>query len=80
MMSFNAERFAFTPTVRELNSLKKNELLQLAQHYKLMADAALSKSQVNEIVLKYLIDEELITPVDETAEEIGTSNALLGEE
>ena len=31
-------------------------------------------------VLKYLIDEELITPVDETAEEIGTSNALSGEE
>ena len=33
------------PTVRELNLLKKNELLQLVQYYKLTADAALSKSQ-----------------------------------
>ena len=79
-MSFDAERFASTPTVRELNSLKKNELLQLAQYYELTADAALSKSQVKEIVLKHLIDEELITPVDETAKEIGTNNGMSGEE
>ena len=80
IMSFDAERFASTLTVRELNSFKKNELLQLAQHYELTADAALSKSQVKEIVLKYLIYKELITLVDETAEEIGMSNGMSGEE
>ena len=78
-MSFDAEKFATTPTVRELNSLKKNELLQLVQHYKLTADAALSKSQVKEIVLKHLIDEEIIAPVEET-EETASVSGMTGEE
>ena len=63
VMLFDVERFVTTPTVGELNSLKKNELLQLVQHYKLTADASLSKSQVK-VVLKYLIDKEVIPPVE----------------
>ena len=62
-MLFDVERFVTTPTVEELNSLKKNELLQLVQHYKLTADASLSKSQVK-VVLKHLIDKEVIPPVE----------------
>ena len=78
-MSFDVERFVTTPTVGELNSLKKNELLQLVQHYKLTADASLSKSQVKEVVLKHLIDEEVIPPV-ETTEETAQVGGMTGEE
>ena len=35
MMSFDVEKFISTPTVEELNSLKKSKLLQLAQRYEL---------------------------------------------
>ena len=67
-MLFDVERFVTTPTAGELNSFKKNELLQLVQHYKLTADASLSKSQVKEVVFKHLIDEEVIPPVEITEE------------
>ena len=79
IMSFDVERFVTTPTVGELNSLKKNELLQLLQHYKLTADASLSKSQVKEVVLKHLIDEGVIPPV-ETTEETAQVGGMTGEE
>ena len=59
-MSFDVEKFVTTPTVGELNLLKKNELLQLMQHCKLMADTSLRKSQVKEVVLNHLIDKEVI--------------------
>lgn len=38
------------------------------QYYKLTADASLSKSQVKEVVLKHLIDEEIIPSVEDTEE------------
>ena len=78
-MSFNVEKFVTTPTVGELNPLKKNELLQLVQHYKLTADASLSKSQVKELILKHLIYEEIIPSVEET-EETAQVSSMTGEE
>ena len=62
-MSFDVE-FIFTPTVEELNLLKKSELLQLAQCYKLTADNSASKTQIKEVILKYLVDEEIISSME----------------
>ena len=45
-MSFDMEKFISTPTVEELNLLKKSELLQLAQHYELMANNSVSKTYI----------------------------------
>ena len=49
------------------------------QYYKLTADAVLSKSQLKEIVLKYLIDEEIITLVEES-EDIVPVGGMTGKE
>ena len=62
-MSSDVE-FISTPTV-ELNLLKKSEQLQLAQRYKLMADNSAIKTQIKEVILKYLVDKEII-PSTET--------------
>ena len=60
-MSFDVEKFTSSPTVEELNWLRKSELLQLAQHYDLTVDNSLSKTQIKEVVIKYLVDEEMIS-------------------
>ena len=58
-----------SPIVLELcSSLKKSELFQLLQHYKLSVDASLNKSQVRYVVLKYLVDEEIIRPMEAPGE------------
>ena len=43
-MSFDIEKFMSTPTIEELNSLKKSEMLQLVQHYELTADNCICKT------------------------------------
>ena len=78
-MSFEVEKFVATPSVRELNAIKKSELLQLVQHYGLTADSSLSKSQIKEVVLKYLVDEEII-PSMEISEENMPVEGMTGEE
>lgn len=45
------------------NSLKKAKLLKLIQHYKFTTDSSLRKS----VVLKHLVDEEIIPAAEETA-------------
>ena len=63
-----------------LNSLKKTELLQLADHYSLAASSSMGKSQIKRIVLTYLVDEEMI-PSSEVPEEITHDKfSMTGEE
>ena len=45
-MSFDMKKFISTPTVEELNLLKKSELLQLAQRYELMVNNSVSKTHI----------------------------------
>ena len=54
--------YVYTPTVEQLNSLKKSELLQLTQHYELMVDNSVRKT--HSVVLKYLVDEEMILSME----------------
>jgi len=45
-MSFNVETFTTSPSVDMLNSLKKMELLQLAENYGLAMSTSMGKSQI----------------------------------
>ena len=60
-MSFNAERFVASPTLEVFNSLKKAELLLVAQHYKLSVTSSMGKGEVKKIVLSHLTEEELLS-------------------
>ena len=58
-MSFNLEEFISSPTVEEINTLRKTDLLTIAQHYKLGATSATTKAQVKQMILQYFVDEEI---------------------
>ena len=78
-MPFHVEKFVSHPIIEKLNLLKKTELFQLVQHYKLMAGVSFNKSKVKEVVLKYLIDKDIIPPMEEPSE-TATSEGIMGEE
>lgn len=79
-MSFEVEKFTETPSVEELNTLKKAELLQLINHYHLTASSSMPKSQIKQVIVAHLVDEEII-PSSEATEEIGRGEkGLTGEE
>ena len=83
-MSFTVETFAASPSVETLNSLKKNELLQLVEHYSLATSIATSismgKSQIKRIVLTHLLDEEIIPPSEVTDEITREKSSMISKE
>ena len=78
-ISFSVETFAASSSVETLNSLKKNELLQLLEHYSLTAFTSMGKSQIKQIVLTHLLEE--IIPLLEVTDEITREkSSMTGEE
>ena len=78
-ISFSVETFATSSSVETLNSLKKNELLQLLEHYSLTAFTSMGKSQIKQIVLTHLLEE--IIPLSEVTDEITREkSSMTGEE
>jgi len=78
-ISFSVETFAASSSVETLNSLKKNELLQLLEHYSLTASTSMGKSQIKQIVLTHLLEE--IIPLSEVTDEITREkSSMTGEE
>ena len=73
-MSFNLEEFISSPTVEEINTLRKTDLLTIAQHYKL---GATTKAQVKQMILQYFVDEEIFPDSTIVSAEQGT---MTGEE
>ena len=69
---FSIELFTAKPTLLVLDSLKKTDLLTIAQHYELSVTTTQKKGEIN---WDYLTDEELV-PEEET-ESLGSSNTLL---
>jgi len=59
-MSFDVESFLASPTLEVFNSLKKAELLLVAQHYKLSVASSMGKGEIKKTVLSYLMEEELL--------------------
>ena len=76
-MSFNLEEFIESPTVEEINILRKTDLLTIAQHYKLGATSAMTKGQVKQMVMQYFVDEEIFPESTMVLAEQGT---MIGEE
>ena len=59
MEPFNIETFVEEPTLRVVKSLKKAELVSVAQHYKLEVGSTMKKSQIKQLVIDYLVEEEI---------------------
>ena len=79
-MSFNVETFTTSPSVETLNSLKKVELLQLAEYYGLATSTSMGKSQIKRILLTHLVEEEIIPSSEVTDEITRDKSSMTGEE
>ena len=75
MDEFDIEAFIADPTVLVLDSLKKADLLAIAQHYKLPTNTTQKKGDVKKLIRQYLIDEELVP--EEEGEPIVSATAML---
>jgi len=64
MEPFNIKTFVEEPTLKVVKALKKAELIQVAQHYKLEASSALKKSELKRLVIEYLVEEEVVSEDD----------------
>ena len=79
-MSFEVGKVTSAPSLEELNTLKKAELLKLVNHYELTVSSSMPKSQIKKIVVAYLVDEEIIPSSEDTEEIVRGERALTGEE
>ena len=60
---FTVESFAEEPSLLVLDSIKKTELLDIAQHY--ILSSIMEKGEIKKLIKEYLIDEELVPEEDE---------------
>jgi len=60
-MSFNIESFVGSPRLSTLRSLKKTDLVALAQHYKLDITSTTTKGNIQKMLIEYLVEEEIIS-------------------
>ena len=62
-MSFNLENFVAVPTMELLNLAKKTDLLNFADHYALTSvKPSKLKHEIKNILIKFLINEEILDP------------------
>ena len=61
MDEFDIELFTGNPTLLVLDSLRKTDLLAIAQHYKLSTNTTQKKGDVKKLIWEYLIDVELVS-------------------
>lgn len=66
-MSFSVELFVEAPTLLSLTSLKKSELLALANHYKLETTSGMRKNEIQTALTEHSVDEEIVSE-DKAAE------------
>ena len=51
-MSFDLENFVSSPSLEVINSLKKANLLVIAQHYELSVNESMSKAQIKKSIVE----------------------------
>ena len=62
-MSFKLENFVAAPSMELLNLAKKTDLLNIADHYALTSvKPSMLKHEIKNILIKFLIDEEILDP------------------
>ena len=60
MSNYSLETFVEEPTLQVINGLKKSHLLEVANYYKLEMNNSQRKSEIKQLVIDHLIDEEII--------------------
>jgi len=60
-MSFEIESFVTALSVEALSALKRTELTQVAELYKLSVTSAMKKGEIHQLIVNYLHEEELIS-------------------
>ena len=62
-MSFKLENFVAAPSMKLLNLAKKTDLLNIADHYALTSvKPSMLKHEIKNILIKFLVDEEILDP------------------
>ncbi|KAJ8047783.1 hypothetical protein HOLleu_06875 [Holothuria leucospilota] len=76
-MPFNLDKFVASPSVEELDSLKKSEIVKVAKHYGIEFQPLMRKDEIKRYVLEYLVDESILPiTVLETAITVPTDNTF----
>ncbi|KAJ8040053.1 hypothetical protein HOLleu_14244 [Holothuria leucospilota] len=76
-MPFNLDKFVASPSVEELDSLKKSEIVKVAKHYGIEFQPLMRKDEIKRYVLEYLVDESILpSTVLETAFTVPTDNTF----
>ncbi|KAJ8049776.1 hypothetical protein HOLleu_02674 [Holothuria leucospilota] len=76
-MPFNLDKFVASPSVEELDSLKKSEIVKVAKHYGIEFQPVMQKDEIKRYVLEYLVDEGVLpSTVLETAITVPTDNTF----
>ncbi|KAJ8049038.1 hypothetical protein HOLleu_01588 [Holothuria leucospilota] len=76
-MPFNLDKFVASPSVEELDSLKKSEIVKVAKHYSIEFQLLMRKDEIKRYVLEYLVDEGILpSTVLETAITVPTDNTF----
>ena len=62
-MSFKLENFVAAPSMELLNLAKKTDLLNIVDHYALTSvKPSMLKHEIKNILIKFLVDEEILDP------------------
>ncbi|KAJ8036167.1 hypothetical protein HOLleu_20054 [Holothuria leucospilota] len=76
-MPFNLDKFVTSPSVEELDSLKKSEIVKVAKLYGIEFQPLMRKDEIKRYVLEYLVDEGVLpSTVLETAITVPTDNTF----
>ncbi|KAJ8031390.1 hypothetical protein HOLleu_24565 [Holothuria leucospilota] len=76
-MPLNLDKFVASPSVEELDSLKKSEIVKVAKHYGVEFQPLMRKDEIKRYVLEYLVDESILpSTVLETAITVPTDNTF----
>ncbi|KAJ8047702.1 hypothetical protein HOLleu_06761 [Holothuria leucospilota] len=76
-MPFNLDEFVASPSVEELDSLKKSEIVKVAKHYGIEFQLLMRKDEIKRYVLEYLVDESILpSTVLETVITVPTDNTF----
>ncbi|KAJ8030126.1 hypothetical protein HOLleu_26437 [Holothuria leucospilota] len=76
-MPFNLDKFVASPSVEELDSLKKSEIVKVAKHYGIEFQPLMRKDEIKRYVLEYLVNESILpSTVLETAITVPTDNTF----
>ncbi|KAJ8017911.1 hypothetical protein HOLleu_44402 [Holothuria leucospilota] len=76
-LELSRNKFVTSPSVEELDSLKKSEIVKVAKHYGIEFQPLMRKDEIKRYVLEYLVDESILpSTVLETAITVPTNNTF----